>query len=63
MVSRNMTIGVVSGGLFATGVLSVAMLHAQLITDGGQQQLEMLLLMVMCVGSFCGPFAQWRVKA
>ena len=63
MVSRNMNIGVVSGGLFATGLICVAILHAQLMTNGCQQQLEILVLMVMGVGSFCGSFAQWRVKA
>ena len=62
MMSRNINIGVVSGGLFATGVICVAILHAQLMTNGCQQQLEILVLMILCVASFCGSFAQWRVK-
>lgn len=62
MVSRNMNIGVVSGGLFATGLMSLAVLHAQLMMNGCQQQLEILVLMTTCVGSFCGSFAQGRVK-
>lgn len=62
MISRNMNIGVVSGGLFATGMMCVAILHAHLMTNGCQQQLEILALMILCVLSFCGSFAQWRVK-
>ena len=62
MISRNMNIGVVSGGLFATGMMCVAILHAQLMTNGCQQQSEILVLMILCVTSFCGSFAQWRVE-
>jgi hypothetical protein len=56
--TKNMQVGAVSGGLFATGVLSALVVHALLWTN---TPVTTLTLTIICVISFSGAGAQWRV--